>query len=101
MLQKYQWLIFWLTCATVGFALMVRIWILAPLYVDPALRSRTQALIEATAKREGWLLSGVRIDAIHNDHLRVLYRSYLRGKDPILCHHISYSTGKLFSCVDS
>lgn len=100
MLQRYQWIIFWLVCAAIAFVLAVRIWVLMPLYTDPALRSRTQTLIQATAKREGWLLSGVSISAIDTEKIQLRYQSYLRGEDPISCYNISFSTGLLSTCED-
>lgn len=101
MLQRLQWIIFWLVCAAIAFVLAVRVWTLVPLYTNPTLRSRIQNLIQATALREGWLLSGVSIDRIDNKSVRLLYRSYLRGEDPISCHNLSISTGYLSVCNDS
>lgn len=101
MLKQYQWHIFWLTCGTIAVVLFVRLWPLLPLYTDPALRSRTQSLIQATALREGWLLSGVSIRHISDESVRVEYRSYHRGNDTVQCHTISQRTGALGLCNDS
>jgi len=98
--NKHQWLIFWITTVVVAFAIFVRLWVLAPLYTNPDLRSRTQTLIQATAKREGWRLSGVSIDRITGSNVRLLYRSYIRGTDPQSCHNLSLTTGTLTACDD-
>ncbi|MBT4393192.1 MAG: hypothetical protein HOD34_04015 [Candidatus Peribacter sp.] len=99
-LNHHQWHIFWVTCAVVAFAIVCRLWVLLPLYADSSVRASSQTLILATATREGWLLSGITIDDITDDHIRVLYRSYLRGEDPMSCHNISFTTGKSTSCDD-
>jgi|GEM_PF-964522 hypothetical protein len=100
-LKHKQWHIFWITTLVVAFAILLRLWILLPLYTDLTMRNRTQALIQATAKREGWLLSGLRIERIEGDSIRLLYRSYIRGEDPQSCHNLHTSTGKLTPCDDS
>lgn len=99
-LNSHQWPIFWITVAVITFALACRLWILLPLYTDPALRSRTQTLIQATTKREGWLLSGVSIGAIDAEKIQLHYRSYVRGEDPISCYNVYFSTGLLSTCED-
>lgn len=81
--------------------LFVRLWSLLPLYTDADLRSRTQALVQATAVREGWLLSGISIQEVHYDTVTVQYRSYVRGHDRTTCHSISQYTAKLSPCNDS
>jgi len=101
MLKKYEWFLFWLTCFTIAIVLCVRLWTLVPLYTDSALRSRTQALIQATAQREGWLLSGVSIQHISDESVQVHYRAYHRGRDDVQCYTISQRTGALGSCNES
>ncbi len=100
MLTNYQWHIFWVICTTISVVLVLRLRILMPLYTNPDFRSRTQALIQATAAREGWLLSGISIDHISQDNTRLLYRSFLRGEDPQSCYNVSLTTGTLSSCDD-
>jgi hypothetical protein len=98
--NRHQWLIFWLTCVTVAAVLLIRLGPLLPLYTNADLRSRTQALIQGTAQREGWILSGLSIRKISGDNLQVLYRSYLRGRDPVECFGISLTSGQLSVCDD-
>ena len=99
-LNSHQWHVFWVTVLVITFALIVRLWTLIPLYTNPDLRSRTQALVQATAQREGWLLSGITINRITDDYLSVSYRSYIRGDDLITCHRIHFATGLLSSCFN-
>lgn len=98
MLQRYQWIIFWLLCTVVAFVLFLRILVLLPLYIDADLRSRVGTLIEATANREGWLLSGITINHILDDRIAIEYRSYFRGLDTKQCYYISFTTGSLSAC---
>jgi len=78
--------------------LCVQLYALSPLYADSALRSRTQVLLQATAAREGWLLSGVSIQSITDDTIRVMYRSYNRGNDSSECFVIDQKSGSLTLC---
>ena len=97
----YQWILFWVTCCIIAIVLCVRLWVLLPLYTDSDVRHRTQALIQATALREGWLLSGVSIKHVSDESVQLEYRSYHRGRDTVQCYTISQRTGALGSCNDS
>ena len=99
-LKHKQWHVYGVTVVVIAFVLLVRLLALMPLYTDPAQRSRVQTLIQATANREGWLLSGVSIDRIKGDTVRLIYRSYIRGVDPQTCHNLSLTTGNLTTCDD-
>lgn len=98
-MQKYQWHIFWVVCGVVGFVLSVQLWRLSPLYLDASLRSRTQELIQATATREGWLLSGLVIKHVTQNSVQLQYRSYVRGEDTIDCYMLSLDSGTLSPCM--
>lgn len=98
MLQKYQWSLFWLMCIIIAVVLFVRMWVLLPIYMEEDLRYRTQSLIQTTAAREGWMLSGVSIKHVSKDALQVQYRSYKRGIDTVECYDIDVQTGFLSSC---
>lgn len=98
-LNRKQWQIFEITCVVVLFVLVVRAWPLRPLYMDSELRSRVSVLVQATAKREGWLLSGVSIDRVSDKAVRLRYRSYLRGEDPVRCHDLHLESGTLHPCL--
>jgi hypothetical protein len=97
-MQKYQWILFWLVCGAIAVVLSFRLLMLMPLYTDSALRSRTQVLLKATAAREGWLLSGVSIERITDENIRVVYRSYNRGRDTEECFVIDQKSGSLGLC---
>jgi capsular polysaccharide biosynthesis protein len=97
-LNKNQWLIFWITVVVIACVLMLRLWALKPLYTNPEMRNRVQTLIQATANREGWLLSGITIHQIQSDTVQLMYRSYVRGEDQISCHTLSLTTGLLSLC---
>lgn len=86
---------------TIAFALSIRLWALMPLYTDAALRSRTQVILQATAEREGWLLSGVSIQKVSHDRIEIQYRSYYKGEDIITCYVIDPHTAILTLCNDS
>ncbi len=69
-----------------------------PLYTDLVLQKQVQEILQATAKREGWLLSGMSIRQVSPDAVDIFYRSYFRGSDTVECYSISYRTGSLATC---
>ena len=98
--NKKQWQIFEISCAVVAFVLLVKLLPLIPLYMNPDLRTHVGVLVQATAKREGWLLSGLSIRNVSEDSVELLYRSHVRGTDPVQCHSLGLKTGKLFPCAN-
>lgn len=98
MFQKYQWILFWLTCGVIALVLCVRLWVLLPLYTNASLRGQAYIALTETIKQQGWLSSGVSIHHVSNDTVEVLYRSYMRGEDTIECHAIDLMSRSLSSC---
>lgn len=100
-LNSHQWHIFTAACVVTAFAISVHLWTLLPLYLDRDTRSSVGTLIEATAKREGWLLSGLSIDHIGKEYVELIYRSHYRGTDLLSCYQLRLSNGALLSCDNS
>jgi len=100
MLNKYQWHCFWIGCAVIAITLCVQLWRLSPLYRNHDVRNRTRVLIQATAAREGWLLSGLSITDVSEEHLRLAYRSHMRGTDTVTCYTLSITSGALSGCSE-
>lgn len=69
-----------------------------PLYTSTDLRNQVQASITRTASEEGWLLSGVSIQEVHNDGVYVQYRDAVRGSDSIECHWIPFDASPFVPC---
>lgn len=97
-IRRYQWHVFGLFCTVTTLVLVLRMTAMIPLYANPELRSKASAIIQATVQREGWLNSGLTVRHISNDSAVLLYRSYIRGRDPVQCYIILFSDGSLNAC---
>lgn len=85
-------------CCILAFAACVRIAVVSPIFIDAELRERARVIIDATAKREGWLKSGIRIHSIDKHSAVLYYRSHQRGQDAQQCVKISLNSGVLSAC---
>ena len=97
-LNRYQWHVFAASCIVTAAVLTWDFSIVLPLYLDPELKDRTSTLIHATTVREGWLKSGLTLVSVDDHQAILLYRSHIRGADPVSCHILQLPSGALAPC---
>lgn len=97
--NRQQWPVFAWTCVIIALLLLLKAWALKPLYIDATVRQRTMTLIEGTAARKGWLLSGVELQQVRWGSARFVYRSHVRGDDTIECYKLNLYNGALTPCA--
>lgn len=96
--QRHFWNSFWGICALIGLIVLVRVWNLRLLYIDPTIRDQAKTSLEAVAEREGWLLSDMPVQKVTRDWLLIHYRQHVRGPDPVTCYYIAFDTHALSPC---
>ncbi len=73
---------------------------LLPLYADADLRSRVERAVTQTADAQGWLLSGVNLQRVTAERIRLAYRSYEFGPDTVTCLDVTLASLAVQPCAD-
>ncbi|MDD5055186.1 MAG: polyprenol monophosphomannose synthase [Candidatus Peribacteraceae bacterium] len=81
-------------------ATLPRAWALRLLSTDAAVRSKTQAALNAVSLREGWRLSDISLVAVSRDRIDIRYQEHLLTPQPSIPCVITLTATFPLSCVE-
>ena len=92
------WTSFWACLGLIAVILLIRVWNLRLLYLDANIREQTKITLETIAEQENWLLSDMSLRVVTPRAIVIYHRQHMRGKDPVSCYAIPFSTPTLIPC---
>lgn len=75
-----------------------RIGTILPLFVDAHTRETVRSALVTVSAREGWLLSGITVEDVQPDAMRLTYRDRHRGADEATCRIVTLADSSLHPC---
>lgn len=79
---------------------MPALFAIAPLYLSSDMRDRVQTAVQTISEQEGLLLSGISIQEISLNSVRIVARAHYRGEDIDRCLDINLSTVTSTPCEE-
>lgn len=98
--MRIQRPLFWLVALAAGVWLLLRVWALAPLYLDASVRTNAQQALEHLGTEHGWLLSDLSVRSVDSTGMRVVRRFHHRGRDETDCFIVWFEDARLTPCAD-
>ncbi len=100
-IRKNQRLPFALLITVIGIILLMRLWPLYLLYLDPSVRNRLLADVEKVSAEQGWLLSDVSVVSITRASATLIYQPHTRVGIAPTCYTLDLAASSLHPCAKS
>lgn len=95
---RIQHAVFLLALLVPGAVFSWRIGTIFPLFVDAHTREAVRSALVTVSAREGWLLSGITVEDVQEDTMRLTYRDRHRGTDEATCRIVTLADSSLRPC---